>query len=123
MEREPGGEAGIAALKEFDQKAQRLQGSDGGFGGGGGERGGRQAPAFAALNRSIGSLASVVDGQDAAPTPVMQTAYESYCRELATAAESWNTLMKTDLANLNGELEKAKIGAIAAVALPVPACE
>ena len=60
--------AAITALKEFDQKAARLQGAEGGgFGGGG--RGGRQAPAFAALNRSLGSLVNVVDGQDAAPTP------------------------------------------------------
>jgi hypothetical protein len=112
----------ITALKEFDQKAQRLQGQDAGFGGGGG-RGGRQSPAFAALNRSIGSLASVVDGQDAAPTPVMQTAYESYCKDLATAAQSWNELMKTDLSNLNGELAKQNIAPVAAVPLPVPACK
>jgi photosystem II stability/assembly factor-like uncharacterized protein len=112
----------IAALKEFDQKAQRLQGSDTGFGGGGG-RGGRQSPAFAALNRSIGSLASVVDGQDAAPTPVMQTAYESYCRDLATAAQSWNELMKTDLANLNGELAKENMRAVTPAPLPVPSCK
>ncbi len=124
VERKPGGEAAITALKEFDQKALRLQGSDGGFGGGGGGgRGGRQAPAFAALNRSIGSLASVVDGQDAAPTPVMETAFEGYCKELATAAESWNQLMKTDLANLNGELEKHKVAALAAEPLPVPQCK
>jgi hypothetical protein len=124
VERKPGGEAAITALKEFDQKALRLQGSDAGFGGGGGGgRGGRQAPAFAPLNRSIGSLASVVDGQDAAPTPVMETAYEGYCKELVTAAESWNQLMKTDLANLNGELEKHKVAALAAEPLPVPECK
>jgi hypothetical protein len=123
VERRPGGEAAIAALKEFDQKALRLQGAEGGFGGGGGGRGGRQAPAFAPLNRSIGSLASVVDGQDAAPTPVMQTAYEGYCKDLATAAESWNALMKTDLSNLNGELEKQKVGAVPAAPLPVPECK
>jgi hypothetical protein len=122
VEPKPGGEAAITALKEFDQKALRLQGAEGGFGGGGG-RGGRQAPAFAALNRSIGSLASVVDGQDAAPTPVMQTAYESYCKDLATAAQGWNELMKTDLANLNGELEKSKVGAISAAPVPVPSCK
>jgi len=123
VERKPGGDATLAALKEFDQKAQRLQGSDGGFGGGGGGRGGRQAPAFAALNRSLGSLASVLDGQDAAPTPVMQTAFDTYCKDLATAAESWNQLMKTDLANLNGELEKQKVGTIAAAPVAVPQCQ
>ncbi len=119
----PASEAAIAALKEFDQKAQRLQGSEGGFGGGGGGRGGRQAPAFAALNRSIGSLASVIDGQDAAPTPVMTTAYEGYCKELASAAQSWNELMKTDLADLNGALSKQDVGAVAGVTLEGPSCK
>jgi hypothetical protein len=117
IERKPGGDAAIAALKEFDQKAQRLQGAEGGGG-----RGGRQAPAFAALNRSFGSLASIVDAQDAAPTPVMQTAYEGYCRDLATAAQQWNELMKTDLASLNQELAKQKIGATQSATLPVPSC-
>ncbi len=121
VERRTGGDSALTALKQFDQKAQRLQGSEGGRGGGG--RGGRQAPAFAALNRSIGSLASVVDGQDAAPTPVMQTAYQAYCRDLATAAQTWNELMKTDLANLNGELEKQKVGSLSPAPLPVPSCK
>jgi photosystem II stability/assembly factor-like uncharacterized protein len=111
----------LKALKEFDQKAMRLEGGEGGFGGGG--RGGRQTPAFTALNRSLGSLASVVDGQDEAPTPVMQTAYEGYCKDLATAAQSWNELMKTDLANLNGELAKQGLSPVAAVTLTGPACK
>ena len=116
--------AAIAALKEFDQKAARLQGADGGgFGGGGGGRGARQAPAFAALNRSLGSLANVVDGQDAAPTPAMETAYTGTCAELATAAKGWNDLMKTDLANLNGELGKAGLSPLAAVPVPIPVCK
>src|SRR5262249_24825476 len=97
--------AGIDALKEFDQKAMRIQGSPGGFGGGGG-RGGRQGPRFAALNRSLGSLARVVDGQDAAPTPAMQSAYETGCRDLAEAVENWNALMKDQLSAVNAELSK-----------------
>ena len=105
------------------QKALRLQGSDGFGGGGGGGRGGRQAPAFAPLNRSIGSLASVVDGQDAAPTPVMESAYESSCHDLATVAQSWNELMKTDLANLNGALAKQGLGAVPPAPVTVPSCK
>ena len=85
LERKPQGtEAAIAAIKSIDQKALRLQGSDSGRGGGG--RGGQQTPAFAALNRDLGSLASMVDGQDAAPTPVMDIAYDKYCHDLASAA-------------------------------------
>ena len=112
---------GATALKDFDEKAGRLQGSDAGFGGGG--RGGRGTPAFAALNRNLGSLASVIDGQDAAPTPAMQTAYEEHCKELATAVTSWNALMKTDLSNVNGELAKAGLSPVSAALLAVPACQ
>jgi photosystem II stability/assembly factor-like uncharacterized protein len=116
-----GAAAVIAALKEFDQKAQRLQGAEG-FGGGGGGRGAQQAPAFTSLNRNLGSLASVVDGQDAAPTPAMNTAYDGYCHQLASAAQSWNELMKTDLANLNGELAKQNLSPVAGVTVTAPAC-
>ncbi len=120
LEKRAGADA-IMALKAFDQKALALQGVDS-FAGGGG-RGGRQAPAFAALNRSIGSLASVVDGQDAAPTPVMETAYEGYCKDLVTAAQSWNQLMKTELADLNGLLAKQGLAAVASSPVTVPSCK
>ena len=63
-----------------------------------------------------------MDGQDAAPTPVMSSAYDSYCRDLVTASQGWNALMKTDLANLNGELAKAHLGPITAAPVTVPAC-
>ena len=124
LEKNPASAQALAALQEFDQKAMRLQGSDGGRGaGGGGGRGAAQAPAFAALNRTLGSLASVVDGQDAAPTAAMETAYEGDCKELETAVTNWNTLMKTDLANLNGELAKAKLSPVSAQALPAVTCK
>jgi hypothetical protein len=114
----------IVALKEFEEKATRMQGSETGFGaGGGGGRGARPAPAFAALNRNLGSLANLVDGQDADPTPVMVTAYEGYCTELATLARNWNDLMKTDLANLNGELAKHGLSPVAAAPVSVPECK
>jgi photosystem II stability/assembly factor-like uncharacterized protein len=123
LERKPDSEAAIAALKEFDQKALRLQGADGGGFGGGGGRGGRQAPAFASLNRNLGSLANVVDGQDAAPTPAMQAAYEGYCKDLTTAVQGWNDLLKTDLAKLNGVLAQQKLSPLGAEPLPVPVCK
>jgi hypothetical protein len=65
-------------------------------------------------------------GQDVTldiPTPVMATAYEGYCKELASAAQSWNELMKTDLANLNGALAKQDVGAVAGVTLTGPSCK
>jgi photosystem II stability/assembly factor-like uncharacterized protein len=115
--------AGIDALKDFDQKAVRIQGSPAGFGGGGGGRGARQAPTFAALNRSLGSLASVVDGQDAAPTPAMQAAYETACRDLATSAQSWNTLMQDELSAVNAELSKRGQAPLKPVTLTPPVCK
>ncbi len=124
LEKNPDAASAVAALKEFDQKAARLEGSGGGRGGGGGGgRGGAQSPAFAALNGNLGRLVSIVDGQDAAPTAVMQSAYEGYCGELAAAVKSWNDLMKTDLANLNGDLAKQGLSSVGAAALPVPACK
>ena len=120
--RTAGGGTAANALKELDQKAQHIEGSEGGFGGGGG-RGARQAPAFAGLNRNLGSLASVVDGQDAAPTPAMQSAYEGYCRELATAAQGWNDLMKADLTSANSELVKAGLSPLAGAAVAAPECK
>ncbi|HXS95873.1 MAG TPA: hypothetical protein VN736_14810 [Candidatus Limnocylindrales bacterium] len=123
IEKRSGAEgAAMKTLSDFDAKANRIQGSDAGPGGGGG-RGGRQTPAFAALNRSLGSLASVVDGQDAEPTPAMQSAYEGYCKELATAAQSWNELLKTDLPALNAELTKAGLSPAPAAPVAPPACK
>jgi photosystem II stability/assembly factor-like uncharacterized protein len=112
--------AALTALTEFDQKAMRLEGSSTAFGGPG--RGGHQAPAFAPLNRNLGSLATIVDGQDAAPTPAMQSAYDEYCRDLTSAVESWNKLMKDELPGVNGDLEKQGVGPLATPNLPVPSC-
>jgi hypothetical protein len=52
----------------------------------------------------------------------MQTAYEGYCKELVTVAQSWNELMKADLASVNGELAKQKLGPLPAAAVTLPAC-
>ena len=51
-------------------------------------RGGNQAPTFAGLNRNLSSLLNIVDQQDAAPTPVMEKAYEGYCTQLTTLAKT-----------------------------------
>jgi len=47
---------------------------------------------------------------------------DSSCAELAPAAKQWNELMKTDLANLNGELVKQGLSAPAGVPVDVPDC-
>jgi hypothetical protein len=74
------------------------EGAGRGGGGGGGGRGGNQAPTFAALNRNLASLLNIVDQQDAAPTPVMEKAYEGYCTQLATLIKNLN---ETKGANLS----------------------
>ena len=110
----------IKALKDLDGKAQQLEGAEQ-FGGGGGGRGGRPKPTFALLNRELGSLATVIDGQDAAPTPAMQTAFEDYCNDLTTVANKWNDLLKTDLPKVNDSLTKVKMSALTASPLSPPA--
>ncbi len=111
----------VSALRDLEQKASRLQGADAGFGGGG--RGGRQAPTFAGLNRNFGSLATTVDSADAAPTPAMQTAYEDYCRDLATVTNAWNAIMNDDLAKVNALLAKHGSAAIPAATMTSPTCK
>ncbi len=73
--------ADVPRVKEFDQKALRLQGSDAGRlrrrrrtrrQAGAGVRGAEPQSGIA--------RDSVVDGQDAAPTPAMQTAYREVLR-------------------------------------------
>jgi len=102
------------AIEEFDKKVQALAGAETGFGGGGAGRGARQRPTFAALNRNFGSLATTIDGADAAPTPAMQSAYEEYCKDLGTVITGWNDLIKT--------LPPLNLG-VSAKSLPVPACK
>ena len=53
----------------------------------------------------------------------MQTAYEEYCRDLTTAVQNWNELIKGDLAGLNGELAKQNVGPLPASVLAVPSCK
>jgi photosystem II stability/assembly factor-like uncharacterized protein len=119
LEQRPDANATVTALKEFDQKAGKLQGSEGG---GGGPRGGaRSKPTFALLNRELAALATTVDGQDAAPTPAMQTAYSDYCRDLATTVQSWNELIQGDLTGLNDQLRKLGMTPMTGSALVVPA--
>src|SRR5258706_3841580 len=119
LEQKPEASATVTALKDFDQKAIKLQGSDAG---GGGPRGGaKPKPTFTLLNRELAALATTVDGQDAAPTPAMQTAYTDYCRDLAATVQSWNELIQTDLAGLNDQLRKQSQIPLASSVLAVPA--
>ncbi len=115
--------ADVDAIKKFDAEALKLEGQDTGFGGGGAGFG-KPKPTFALLNRELSSLESTVDMQDAAPTPAMMTAYQDYCRDLTTVANSWNDLLKTNLAAVNDALAKGRLAALAATPLRVQfACQ
>jgi photosystem II stability/assembly factor-like uncharacterized protein len=111
----------VKALKDFDMKVSRVAGAEArGFGGGGAAAGGRAKPTFTALNGQFGSLATVVDSADSAPTPAMQSAYGEYCRDLTAAAASWNELLTSDLPALNGMLAKDQLSALPATAITLP---
>jgi len=119
LEQQPDASATVTALKEFDQKAAKIQGSEGG---GGGPRGGaKPKPTFALLNRELGALATTVDGQDAAPTPAMRTAFSDYCRDLAATVQSWSELMQDNLTGLNEQLRKQGLASLTASTLTIPA--
>ncbi|HLJ46402.1 MAG TPA: hypothetical protein VKU01_10365 [Bryobacteraceae bacterium] len=111
--------AAEAALKDFDQKAVKIQGTENG--GRGNRGGGKPTPTFALLNRELGSLASTVDEADVAPTPAMQTAYTDYCRELTNAVKSWNDLLQHDLPAVNEALANQRLAALPSAPLAAPA--
>ncbi len=91
----------IEALKDLDKQVMELEGSQSG---GGAPAGGKPKPTFVLLNRESGSLATLVDSADAAPTEGMKTAVADYCRDLKTVILSWNALIR------NEELRKRKLG-------------
>ena len=93
--------AKIPAAKDLDAKVMKLQGSQTGGPGGGGAAGGKPKPTFVLLNRELGSLATLVDSADTAPTAAMKTAYDDYCNDLNTVATAWNDLLRNDLPPLN----------------------
>jgi photosystem II stability/assembly factor-like uncharacterized protein len=111
----------MAELKAFDQKVLKLQGSGGGGPGGGAQ--GKPKPTFVLLNRELGSLATMVDGSDAAPTEAMMTAYQDYCRDLASVATEWNALVKSDLPGVNEKIAEQHLTGLKAGELPVGSCK
>ncbi len=123
LEKKPEAQPILPALKALGGKIVKLQGSaTGGPGGGGGAAGVKPKPTFVLLNRELGSLATLVDSADAAPTEAMGTAYSDYCRDLASVATGWNELLKSDLPPLNQQLGTAQLSPLNASPLAVPEC-
>ena len=114
-----GAKDALAAAKDFDQKAEKVEGKEGG-----GFRFGKPKPSFALLNGEFGGLASDVDGADMAPTEAMRTAYHDYCQDLNTTLAQWNELKGHDLTELNTQLTNAHLESVTAPAgAPAgPAC-
>jgi photosystem II stability/assembly factor-like uncharacterized protein len=107
----------VKALREFDMKVVRLQGTEGR---GGPPGAGRQAPNFMGVNSQMGSLATVVDSADSEPTPAMEGAFHDYCHDLGAVTDKWNGLVKQDMPALNEELAKQKLSALPAAELAIP---
>ena len=88
------------ALKDFQAKAQKLQGEQQrGFGGFG-----KPKPTFTLLNGELSGLSETVDQADQAPTAAMRTAYHDYCQDMTKVAQQWSDLMKQDLPAVNTQL-------------------
>jgi hypothetical protein len=98
----------LDALKDLDKKVSRLQGSQSG----GPPQTGKPKPTFVLMNRELGSLATLVDSADAAPTEAMQTAYNDYCRDLKGVAVAWNVLVKEDVPAMNEQLTKQHLNSL-----------
>jgi len=64
----------------------------GGRGGRRGGRGGAGGEGFATLNGQLGSLISLIELSDDAPTPAMRENYQAACTALGEALGRWNTL-------------------------------
>jgi hypothetical protein len=120
LEGKPEASPHLPALKELDQKVMKLQGSQLGGPGGGGAAGSKPKPTFVLLNRELGSLATMVDSADTAPTDAMKTAYSDYCRDLGSVVTNWNELLKSDLGGLNEQLSKEHLSVLRATALSEP---
>jgi photosystem II stability/assembly factor-like uncharacterized protein len=108
----------VKALREFDMKLTRVQGAEAGRGGGAG--GAKPAPTFMLLNQELGSLSTTVESADSDPTPVMESTYNDYCRDLTKATGEWNDLVRGDMVTLNDGLAKQKLSGLPATTVSMP---
>lgn len=102
--------AALAAAKDFDTKAEAIEGQQGArFLGPG-----KPKPTLSLLNGEFGGLATIVDSADAAPTSGMKIAFDDYCGDLSTVLGQWNSLVSQELPALNAQLTSAHMDALAA---------
>ena len=117
MEHNDQATAALAAAKDFDGKAEAIEGQEGGRFFSGAEK---PKPSFALLNGEFGGLATLVDSADAAPTSGMKIAFDDYCGDLNTVVGQWNSLVSQDLISLNAQLTALHVEPLPAPA-PLPA--
>lgn len=81
------------ALKSLDERAAKL------------ETGPPQDLGFGSLNRELARLASMVESGDARPAEALKTGVDQSCQTLTKRTAEWVDLNKSDIANLNSQLQ------------------
>jgi hypothetical protein len=98
-------------LAGFDKKAAGLEGAAvPGFSGT--PLSGKQPENFSTLNQRLGRLLAIADAADAAPTTQTEAVAKELEIALKDASARWNEIKKTDVAELNGLLEKERVAKI-----------
>jgi photosystem II stability/assembly factor-like uncharacterized protein len=72
-------------------------------------RSGKQSENFSSLNQHFGSLLTVADSADAAPTTQASAVYLELEDALGKLLAKWQNTQKVDLANVNAALKKAQL--------------
>ncbi|OLC76134.1 MAG: hypothetical protein AUH78_07440 [Gemmatimonadetes bacterium 13_1_40CM_4_69_8] len=117
----------IAAARAFDSTLAQVGGDpEGARGGGGGFFGGgaQPAPSFVSVNANLVRQINTLENGDLAPTPAMQAAYVSGCKDLQTVVTTWTGINGAALAAFNAVLTQNNLKPLAATgrALVAPVC-
>jgi len=73
---------------------------------------GRQPENFSTLNQHFGSILSVADSADAAPTTQATSVYREFEEALKSLLDRWSNIHQTDVAALNGLLKSAGLASV-----------
>ncbi len=89
-------------LQALDEAVKKVEGKKGG----GGFSPTKPKPSLGLLNGEFGSLATLVDSADSAPTAAMQSAFTDYCKDLATVTKAWDGEVQPKITAVNQELTR-----------------
>ncbi len=73
---------------------------------------GRQPENLSTLNQHFGSILSVADSADAAPTTQATSVYREFEEALKSLLDRWSNIHQTDVAALNGLLKSAGLASV-----------